>query len=75
MRSHYYLATVIGTYRKIIDDYYNNTLTENKTLYYDKVLGKVANREVSTHYSRSNEKVTSGIVAINAWKAHFKKFR
>lgn len=24
---------------------------------------------------RSNEKVTSGIVAINAWKAHFKKFR
>jgi hypothetical protein len=23
----------------------------------------------------SNEKVTSGIVAINAWKAHFKKFR
>ena len=50
MRSHYYLATVIGTYRKIIDDYYNNTLTDNKTLYYDKVLGKVANREVSTHY-------------------------
>ena len=26
-------------------------------------------------FHRSNEKVTSGIVAINAWKAHFKKFR
>ena len=30
MRSHYYLATVIGTYRKIIDDYYNNELTDEK---------------------------------------------
>ena len=29
----------------------------------------------SNFYWGSNEKVTSGIVAINAWKAHFKKFR
>ena len=50
MRSHYYLATVIGTYRKIIDDYYNNELTDEKLDYYEKVLSKVANREVSTQY-------------------------
>ncbi len=50
MRSNYYLATVIGTYRKIIDDYYNNTLTEDKIKYYEKVLARVANREVSTQY-------------------------
>lgn len=50
MRSHYYLATVIGTYRKIIDDYYNNLLTEEKLGYYEKVLSRVANREVSTQY-------------------------
>ena len=50
MRSHYYLATVIGTYRKIIDDYYNNELTEEKLEYYEKVLSRVANREVSTQY-------------------------
>lgn len=50
MRSHYYLATVIGTYRKIIDDYYNNELTDEKLEYYEKVLSKVANREVSTQY-------------------------
>ena len=50
MRSHYYLATVIGTYRKIIDDYYNNVLTDEKLEYYEKVLSRVANREVSTQY-------------------------
>ena len=50
MRSHYYLATVIGTYRKIIDDYYNNELTDEKLEYYEKVLSRVANREVSTQY-------------------------
>ena len=50
MRSNYYLATVIGTYRKIIDEYYSNTLNEEKIKYYEKVLARVANREVSTQY-------------------------
>ena len=50
MRSNYYLATVIGTYRKIIDDYYNNSLTKDKIDYYEKVLSRVANREVSTQF-------------------------
>lgn len=50
MRSLYYLATVIGTYRSIIDDYYSNTLTEKKIAIYEKRLSRVANREVSTHY-------------------------
>ena len=50
MRSHYYLATVIGTYRKIIDEIYEGTLTEDKIKEYDFILGRVANRETSTHY-------------------------
>ncbi len=50
MRSLYYLATVIGTYRKIIDDYYNGTLTDSKMEGYAKTLDRVANRETSTHY-------------------------
>ena len=50
MRSLYYLATVIGTYRKIIDDVYNNTLTDEKMKKYEEILNKVANRETSTHY-------------------------
>ena len=45
MRSNYYVATVINTYRGIIDDYYANKLTEDKLDYYTKVLERVANRE------------------------------
>ena len=50
MRSIYYLATVIGTYRKIIDDIYNGSLTEEKMSYYEHILSRVANRETSSHY-------------------------
>ena len=50
MRSLYYLATVIGTYRKIIDHYYDNSLTEDFIKKQDYILGRVANRETSTHY-------------------------
>lgn len=50
MRSIYYLATVIGCYRKIIDAYYNNTLTEEFLTQQIKILSRVANRETSTHY-------------------------
>lgn len=50
MRSLYYLATVIGCYRKIIDEYYNNQLTEEFLSYQEKILSKVANRETSAHY-------------------------
>lgn len=50
MRSLYYLATVIGTYRELIDRINDNTLTKEimDTLEYR--LSRVANREVSTHY-------------------------
>lgn len=50
MRSLYYLATVIGTYREIIDRYYNNTLTEEIMDILEYRLSRVANREVSTQY-------------------------
>ena len=50
MRSLYYLATVIGTYRNIIDDYYNNELTEENMKIYQERLDRVANRETSTHF-------------------------
>lgn len=50
MRSLYYLATVIGCYRKIIDAYYDNCLTDEYFNYQEKVLSRVANRETSAHY-------------------------
>lgn len=50
MRSLYYLATVIGTYREIIDRYYDNTLTRDVLEVLEERLSRVANRAVSTHY-------------------------
>lgn len=50
MRSNYYVATVINTYRSAIDDYYNHTLTTEKKAYYKKVLDKVANRESTCQF-------------------------
>ena len=50
MRSLYYLATVIGAYREIIDGYYNNSLTKEKMTILEERLNRVANRETSTHY-------------------------
>lgn len=50
MRSLYYLATVDGTYREIIDRYYNNTLTPEIMEILEYRLSRVANREVSTQY-------------------------
>lgn len=50
MRSNYYIATVISTYREAIDNYYNNTLTEEKIDYYSKILNRVANRESTPQF-------------------------
>ncbi|MCI8346997.1 MAG: U32 family peptidase [Bacilli bacterium] len=50
MRSIYYLATVIGTYRKIIDAIYNDNLDEEFLEKQENILSRVANRETSSHY-------------------------
>ena len=50
MRSLYYLATVIGTYREIIDAYYDNKVTDEKMKVWQERLERVANRETSSHY-------------------------
>ncbi len=50
MRSNYYVATVINTYRNLIDDYYENKLTEEKVEYYQKILDRVANREATIQF-------------------------
>ena len=50
MRSSYYVATVISTYRKLIDAYYNNSFDEDLLNKSRKVLDRVANRESTTQY-------------------------
>lgn len=50
MRSPYYLATVLSSYRRIIDNYYNGTLTDEIIKQENKILSRVSNRENSTHF-------------------------
>ena len=50
MRSAYYLATVISSYRRLIDAYYDDKLTKELIEKENKILSRVANRETSTHY-------------------------
>lgn len=50
MRSNYYIATVISTYREAIDNYYNGTLDDQKIEYYSQVLNRVANRESTSQF-------------------------
>lgn len=50
MRSIYYIATVILSYRKMIDAANNNALTKSDEKYYLKVLNRCANRESTPHF-------------------------
>ncbi len=50
MRSIYYLASVVGSYRALIDAYYEGNLTEEFASKYLKVLASVANRESTSQY-------------------------
>lgn len=50
MRSLYYLATVIGSYRTLIDAYYDHRLTGELAKKYQNILARVANRESSSQY-------------------------
>lgn len=50
MRSIYYIATVILSYRKMLDAANNNTLTKSDEKYYLKVLNRCANRESTPQF-------------------------
>ncbi len=48
MRSIYYIATIVSTYRKLIDDYYTDAFKGHD--YYYRELLKAANRRISPQY-------------------------
>ena len=50
MRSPFYLAVVLSSYRRLIDAVYNNTLTDDILEKEMKILSRVSNRENSTHF-------------------------
>ena len=53
MRSIYYIATVIKTYREIIDKIKNNTLTDAYSKYYLDILNRCANRDSTAQFYNS----------------------
>ena len=50
MRSPYYLAVVLSSYRRIIDAYYEGNLTNDLLSKEEHILSMVSNRENSTHF-------------------------
>ena len=50
MRSAYYLATVLSSYRRIIDSYYDGTLNDILLEKENKILKRVSNRDNSSHF-------------------------
>ena len=50
MRSIYYIATVLHTYREFFERISNNTINEEYTNYYLKILNRCANRESSPQF-------------------------
>ena len=54
MRSVYYIATVVGIYRKAIDEYCNNPSKYEYNLEYEKVLRNCANRDSITQFFNGN---------------------
>ena len=50
MRSIYYIATVINTYRQILNKISNNSLTDAYTKYYQDILNRCANRDSTPQF-------------------------
>lgn len=56
MRSIYYIATIVGTYRKMIDNYCNDTLDYEYNEQDEKILRNCANRDaISQFYDGTND--------------------
>lgn len=54
MRSLYYVATVVGTYRKAIDEYYHNKENYVYNKEYERILNNCANRESTVQFFDGN---------------------
>ncbi len=53
MRSNYYIATLVHTYKNLINDIFHNTLSLEKSKYYEKVLNRCANRDSISQFYNS----------------------
>ena len=59
MRSIYYIATVVDTYRRVIDEYINDKENYKYNIYYEKILRNCANRDsVPQFFNGINDETT-----------------
>lgn len=54
MRSIYYIATVVGIYRRVIDEYWNNNEKFKYNTQYENVLNRCANRETIPQFFKTS---------------------
>lgn len=59
MRSIYYVATIVGIYRKVIDAYFENKDTYEYNPEYEKILNECANREATVQFFNGDADVST----------------
>ncbi len=66
MKSQYYIATIIGTYRKCIDEYYEKGyVSEEKMLVYQQELQKAENRRTAIGFYEGMPKSEAHLYGVN----------
>ncbi len=65
MKSAYYVATVVKTYRMLIDEYYAKGLDEERLAYYAKELEKAENRPTNVGFYEGNPTWQGQLFGVN----------
>ena len=65
MKSAYYIATLIKTYRMLIDEYYEKGLSEKRIAYYEQELTKCENRPTAHGFYEGYPKACDHLYGIN----------
>lgn len=65
MKSAYYVATVVKTYRMLIDEYYEKGLSEERIAYYIKELEKCENRPTHVGFFAGQPKSVGQLFGVN----------
>ncbi|MEG0264771.1 MAG: U32 family peptidase [Erysipelotrichaceae bacterium] len=71
MKSTYYIAVLIKTYRNLIDEYYEKgKLSEERFAYYEKEFAKAENRPTATGFYQGSPSVSAQLYDLNKTKPH-----
>ncbi len=65
MKSDYYIAQVVKTYRKMIDEIYEHDLSNERIMYYEKEFAKAENRPLSSGFLDGKCDVEKHLFGVN----------